>query len=224
MLRSLVEGDAYVGEVVSLGYNDAILQIHDFHRQQVGGIPALCFLLASRVNPQTTPDARAEDASVILLRVMDHADLPNAEEAKRVRVETAQRVSGEVGVNWDDRAVMDATTHQLLSYAGVRCRVIGTFYMTDSGTDSAPDWQLCFGSDISNYYPNRGLKVYKPRDAALAAIANYRDPQRLVFDPSHPLYALRPREPLTVTFGFYSPAVSFCYPGGEGTLGSPHGS
>jgi len=80
-LRGLVEANAYVGEVVSLGYNDAILQIHDFHRQEVGGIPALCFLLASRVNPQTTPDARVEDASVILLRVMDHADLPNAEEA-----------------------------------------------------------------------------------------------------------------------------------------------
>jgi hypothetical protein len=176
MLRGLVEGDAYVGEVVSLGYNDAILQIHDFHRQKVGGIPALCFLLASRVNPQTTPDARAEDASVILLRVMDHADLPNAEEAKRVRVETAQRVSGEVGVNWDDRAVMDATTHQLLSYAGVRCRVIGTFYMTDSGTDTAPNWQLCFGSDISNYYPNRGLKVFKPRAEVLARIVNFRDP------------------------------------------------
>ncbi|MCJ7545596.1 MAG: DUF87 domain-containing protein [Deltaproteobacteria bacterium] len=176
MLRGLVEANAYVGEVVSLGYNEAILQIHDFHRQQVGGIPALCFLLASRVNPQTTPDARAEDASVILLRVMDHADLPNAEEAKRVRVENAQRVSGELGVNWDDRAVMDATTHHLLSYAGVRCRVIGTFYMADLETDSAPNWQLCFGSDISNYYPNRGLKVFKPRAEVLEHIVNFRDP------------------------------------------------
>lgn len=176
MLRGLVEANAYVGDAVSLGYSEAILQIHDFHRQQVGGIPALCFLVASRVNPQTTPDARLEDASVILLRVMDHADLPNAEEAKRVRVETAQRVSGEVGVNWDDRTVMDATTHQLLSYAGVRCRVIGTFYMTDSGIDSAPNWQLCFGSDISNYYPNRGLKVFKPRGEVLARIVNFRDP------------------------------------------------
>jgi hypothetical protein len=162
-LRGLADTNAYVGEVVSLGYSEAILQIHDFHRQQVGGIPALCFLLASRVNPQITPDPRVEDASMILLRVMDQADLPNAEEAKRVRVENAQRVSGEVGVNWDDRAVMDATTHHLLSYAGVRCRVIGTFYMADLGTDSAPNWQLCFGSDISNYYPNRGLKVFKPR-------------------------------------------------------------
>ncbi|MDA8079039.1 MAG: DUF87 domain-containing protein [Nitrospiraceae bacterium] len=176
ILRSLVDEAAYVGEVVSLGYSEAILQIHDFHRQRVGGIPALCFLLGSRVNPQVTPDPRAEDSSVILMRVMDHADLPNAEEAKRVRVENAQKVSGEVGVNWDDRTVMDATTHHLLSYAGVRCRVIGTFYMANLGDDAAPNWQLCFGSDISNYYPNRGLKVFKPRGDVLERIVNYRDP------------------------------------------------
>jgi hypothetical protein len=34
---------------------------------------------------------------------------------------------------------------------------------------------------------------------------------------------LRPAEPLEVTFGFYSPSISFCYPGGEGILGSEHG-
>lgn len=182
-LRGLIDAAAYVGEVVSLGYSDAILQIHDFHRQQVGGVPALCFLLASRINPQVIPDPRAEDTSVILLRVMDHADLPNAEEAKRVRVENAQRVSGEVGMNWDERAVMDATTHHLLSFAGLRCRVIGTFYMADLGTDSAPEWRLCFGSDISNYYPNRGLKVFKPRADILQRIVNFRDP--MIFSHVH---------------------------------------
>jgi hypothetical protein len=43
-------------------------------------------------------------------------------------------------------------------------------------------------------------------------------------DPSHPVHALRPADPLEITFGFYSPAISFCYPGGEGPLGSEHGS
>ena len=38
------------------------------------------------------------------------------------------------------------------------------------------------------------------------------------------LAALRPADPLQVTFGFYSPSISFCYPGGEGPLGSEHGS
>lgn len=175
-LRALLDVDAYVGEVISLGYSEAIVQIHDFHRKGVGGIPALCFLLASRVNPQTPPDVTEEDSSVILLRVIDHADLPNADEARRVRVENAQRVSGEVAINWDDRTVMDATTHNLLSYAGIRCRVIGTFYMSNLGTEQTPDWKLCFGSDISNYYPNRGLKVFKPRGEILAGVVNFRDP------------------------------------------------
>jgi hypothetical protein len=39
-------------------------------------------------------------------------------------------------------------------------------------------------------------------------------------DPAHGVHALRPGEPLTTTFGFYSPSISFCYPGGEGPLGT----
>ena len=43
-------------------------------------------------------------------------------------------------------------------------------------------------------------------------------------DENSSTYQLRPADPLVVTFGFYSPAISFCYPGGEGILGSEHGS
>ncbi len=179
-LTALVEDSAYVGEVYSLGYDEALVQIHDFHRQQVGGIPALSFLIATRVGPGALADVRQEDASIVLLRVLDKADLPNADEALRVRVETAQRVSGEVARHWDDRAVMDPTTHNLLSYAGVRCRVLGTYYMINTGSDAAPAFRLFFGSDLSNYYPNRGLKVFKPRGRVLEAIVNFRDP-RLTF-------------------------------------------
>jgi len=43
-------------------------------------------------------------------------------------------------------------------------------------------------------------------------------------DPSHPVYQMRPADPLTITFGFYTPSMSFCYPGGEGPLNqAPHG-
>ena len=38
------------------------------------------------------------------------------------------------------------------------------------------------------------------------------------------LGALAPADPLETTFGFYAPAISFCYPGGEGPLGTAHGS
>lgn len=43
-----------------------------------------------------------------------------------------------------------------------------------------------------------------------------------ILDPS--LSAFTPADPLEVTFGFYSPDITFCYPGGEGPLGSVHGS
>ena len=36
--------------------------------------------------------------------------------------------------------------------------------------------------------------------------------------PDHPCHALRPKTPLEVTFGFYAPRASFCYPGGDGPL------
>ena len=81
--------------------------------------------------------------------------------------------------HWDSAGVMDANTWHLLSYAGVRCRVIGTFYLEQNPKSEAEeDLVLKFGSDISNYYPNRGLKVYKPNERALANIVNYRDPDR----------------------------------------------
>ncbi len=41
--------------------------------------------------------------------------------------ENAQQVSGEVNINWDHRDVMDASTAHILSYAGVRCRVVERF-------------------------------------------------------------------------------------------------
>jgi DNA helicase HerA-like ATPase len=123
------------------------------------------------------PDIRKEDSSLVLLRVMDQADLPNAQEALRVRVENAQRVSGELEKTFDHKDVMDPTTNNLLGYAGVRCRVLGTFYFDTVDGADGPKYALIFGSDLSNYYPNRGLKVFKARGDVLGRIMNYRDPR-----------------------------------------------
>lgn len=104
---------------------------------------------------------------MILMRVIDQADLPNAQEAMRVRVENAQRISGELDKTFDHRDVMDPTTNNLLGYAGVRCRVLGTFYFDQGDYSDEKTYQLMFGSDLSNYYPNRGLKVFKARGDVL---------------------------------------------------------
>jgi hypothetical protein len=174
--QSLIQLDQYVGDVYAINYEAATVQIHDAYRMRVGGIPSLCFLIATRINPdQEAIDYKHEDTSIILLRVMDATSTPNSSEAERIRFETAQKTSGETK-HWDETGAMDSNTAHLLSFAAVKCRVIGTFYM-DRRSDEAQedDIILRFGSDLSNYYPNRGLKVYKPNGKALEIIANYRD-------------------------------------------------
>ena len=167
--QKLIQQNEYVGELYSINYETARVIIHNSERKKVGGIPSLSFLIASRVDPAnaTDIDFKSEDASFIFLRVMDSAPLPQDKEAERIRVETAQRVSGEIEKHWDSDGAMDAKTRVLLGYAGVQCRIIGTFFLEENGNNSEAPLCLKFGSDISNYYPNRGLKVFKPTAAAL---------------------------------------------------------
>lgn len=176
--QKLVQEKQYIGELYSINYETARVIIHDYQKNKVGGVPSLSFLIATRVNPyiDETVNFQREDSSVILLRVMDAAQLPQEKENERIRTEVAQRVSGEADKHWDTDGVMDAKTRNLLSFAAVECRIIGTFYLDlqhQDQTDS--DLILKFGCDISNYYPNKGLKVYKPNAEALEAIVNYTD-------------------------------------------------
>ena len=178
--QKLIQPDEYVGDLYSINYETARVIIHDFHRAKVGGIPSLSFLIASRVDPSKNDiDFKAEDASFILLRVMDAAALPQDKEAERIRVETAQRISGETEKHWDDAGAMDMRTKNLLGFAGVQCRIIGTFFLEENGYNGEAPLNLKFGSDISNYYPNRGLKVYKPNGKALEHIVNYAEPSSI---------------------------------------------
>ena len=79
---------------------------------------------------------------------------------------------------------------------------IGTPAVTASG-------QLSYITDIG------GRLV----DGIYPWIATLVDPWEVTslefLDPDSSIYALRPRSPLEVTWGFYSPNASFCYPGGE---------
>lgn len=178
--KKLIQPEQYVGELYSINYETAKVIIHNYYRQKVGGIASLSFLIATRINPNGDSEIKftEEDSSVILLRVMDSTSLPQDVEAERIRVETAQRVSGEDDKLWDVTA-MDARTKNLFDFAGLQCRIIGTFFLDEDLYNSEAPLSLRFGSDISNYYPNRGLKVYKPTSEALKEIINYCDPANI---------------------------------------------
>lgn len=179
LLGSLIQFKQYVGEVWSISYESALVMVHDKLRMNVGGIAGLSFLVATRIKEEDEKiDYTKEDAAAILLRVMDAAPLPNASEADRIRAGAAMQATEETH-HWDEPKVMDGRTYNELSYAGVKCRVIGTFYVDKA---SGEKLVLKFGGDLSNYYPNQGLKVYKPNGDALRRIVNFRDPERIKID------------------------------------------
>lgn len=175
--------ERYVGELWRLDYEKAVVMVHDFHRRRVGGIPNQCFLLATRMRADGLMPYSEEDASLVLLRVLDAAALPADVEMARIRAEAGQRAVG-TETFWDDSSMIDGYTSNFLSFAGVACRVVGTFYLEQNPSGGKEDAALRFGSDLSNFYPNRALKVYKPTDEALSLIVNYRDATRA---QKHPL-------------------------------------
>lgn len=184
LLGKLVQKDQYLGETLRMDFRNVTVQVHDHHRRQVGGIPHLSYLVASRVQPwKTSIDWADEDASVLLLRVLGAAPTPSDMLDGIVRAEAARRATGNETEHWDTGEYMDGYTRHQLSFAGLTCEVVGTFYLGRRDAQKGL-FELRFGTDINNFYPNKGLKVYKPIGEALREIVNFRDPS---LTPDHPL-------------------------------------
>lgn len=181
-LATLLDPSRICGDLINIDYSSALVLVHDRLRSNVGGVPKGCFLVASRLAPGATPNAMLEDTSLILLRVLDKAPLPNSSETDRMRYEAGQRVSASDNINWDDEQTLDKFTANFLRFAGVECRVIGTFMMRMS---QKGEWAVQFGADLSNIYSGRGMKVYKPDGELLKLIANFVRP--LPKADKHPL-------------------------------------
>ena len=170
-LLSLADADNYVGDLLSLNYDNAVVLVHDFHRQEVGGLPMGCFLLATRIDTQSPTPANEEDTALLLLRVVGGSQLPNHAETSTHRMEAGFRAS-DTPENWDSNKKTDQFTLHKLRYAGVQCDVLGTFRMKEINSY----WNLSFGADISNFYSGQGMKVYKPMGESLRRIVNYTKP------------------------------------------------
>ena len=179
-LVDMIVDDQYVGEVVNLVFDKAKVQVNDFFKKRVGGIPANCFLIATRMSPNSKKMVSEmskeekedfyyeEENSVILLRVVDSALLAGEMDKERIVTENAASSQGKA-VMWDE-SMIDPNIKQKMSFSGLSCRVIGTFFMEENDKGA---YELKFGNDLSNFYPNRSLRVYKPSSEALSAIVNF---------------------------------------------------
>lgn len=179
-LVDMIVEDQYVGEVVNLVFDKAKVQVNDYYKKKVAGIPANCFLIATRMSPKSKEMVAGmseqekdefyyeEDNSVVLLRVVDSAMLAGEMDKERIVTENAASSQGK-SVMWDE-SMIDPNVKQKMGFSGLSCRVVGTFFMEENGKGG---YELKFGNDLSNFYPNRSLRVYKPSENALSAIVNF---------------------------------------------------
>jgi hypothetical protein len=129
----------------------------------------ILFLSQLALTARRVADASVIDQEVVLLRVLEPVSLPQDNDFIRTRIEHHQRRTSNEKMPGDVNDGMDPITASELQAGGLRCSVLGTFYV-DEG-------RLRLGSDIENFMTMSRLRAYKPRGTALAMIVNHVNPE-----------------------------------------------
>ncbi|SHH07998.1 helicase HerA domain-containing protein [Streptoalloteichus hindustanus] len=175
LLRSELLADGRstrIGAIHQIDYGHAVVLTHDRWKFDAGGIPQFSFLLATA---QDVNDPRVDDDEVLLLRVEGTAPLSLERDLHAVREESLRTA---LSNNQDPSpsAVLDAeldpVTKNRVSFTGVRCKILGTFYEDDVDGQKV----LEFGADVDNFYATSTYRVLKPISDGLATIASYLKP------------------------------------------------
>jgi Helicase HerA, central domain len=157
-----------VGAIQTLNYERAIVITHDKWKEEVGGIPQHAFLLATA---REIGSGGGDDDEVLLLRVDGTAPLSLERDLQAVREESlrealSSKKDPSPSVILD--VELDPFTRNRVSFTGLSCQIIGTFY--EDGSHGQ------FGHDVDNFYATATYRVFKPVGDGLSAIASYIKP------------------------------------------------
>lgn len=161
--------NSFVGYVYGMRFDEALVLTNDHWKHSVGGIPHNSFLVGAGFNPERFADAQLIDKEVVLLRVLEPASLPHDNDFVRTRIEHHQRRTSNEMLPGDVNDGLDPMTASELQSGGLRCSILGTFYMEDG--------QLRLGSDIENFMSLSRMRAYKPTAVALSLIVNHVNPE-----------------------------------------------
>jgi hypothetical protein len=161
--------ESFVGYVYSMRFDEVLILTNDNWKHLVNGIPHNSFLVAAGFNPERMADAAIIDKEVVLLRVLEPASLPQDNDFVRTRIEHNQRRTSDEKLPGDVNDGLDPMTASELQSGGLRCSILGTFYIEDGN--------LRLGSDIENFMTLSRLRAYKPTEEALSLIVNHVNPE-----------------------------------------------
>ncbi|MDI1463304.1 DUF87 domain-containing protein [Catellatospora sp. KI3] len=162
-----------VGGVYRLDYERALVLTADKWKADAGGIPPFCFLLATARDISGRKVSDPDDDEVLLLRVEGVANLAMERDLLSVREEALRQalVGGRIPTT-DDVLGIDPYTKERISFTGLDCRILGTFYEEQLDGEMVLDW----GHDVDNFYATATYRVYKPIGDGLSSIASYLKP------------------------------------------------
>jgi hypothetical protein len=151
----------FVGRPFKISYTDASVLVADAWKERAQGIPQGCFLLAYY---DCDPD-KLELHEAVLLRVIEPAELPTDRDVVSSMVEFYKDT---IRTGSDKQSQLDQYSRYEFGFSGVKCSVLGCFYLDQTG-------KLLFGADLENFYSAHNYSVIKPNDELLTVIVNYRD-------------------------------------------------
>ena len=145
---------SFMGYVYGMRFDEVLILTNDNWKHSVNGIPHNSFLVAAGFNPLQMADAAPIDQEVILLRVLEPVGLPQDSDFVRTRIEHHQRRTSDEKLPGDVHDGLDPMTASELQAGGLKCSILGTFYIEDG--------QLRLGSDIENFMSLSRMRAYKP--------------------------------------------------------------
>lgn len=163
----LLQPENFVGWVYAIDYELAYVMTNDLWKYRALGIPHNCFLVAASFDPNNLVNVPEEEQEIILLRVLGSTKLPQDDDLVRTKIDHFKDQKSPQGTA--DRQ-MDEITQNELQFGGLKCRVLGTFFMDGN--------ELWLGSDLESYATATRLNVYRSHGKALELIVNYVDPIR----------------------------------------------
>lgn len=167
-MQPIIEGSQIIGGVYYMNYDECIIVSNDRWKDDAGGVPRHCYLLATAANWDDPEAFDENDAYAILLRATGPEKLPAEDDLMQVREEAMRRkitsdtsLEGQ-SVPGSSEEIMDILTKNEIQFSGINAKILGTIHEGDDGIE--------FGSDVETFYSSARYKVYKPNPAALARI------------------------------------------------------
>lgn len=163
---------SFVGYLYGTKFDEVLVLTNDKFKENVNGIPLNSFLIAAGFNPKEYGNTRNINKEIILLRVLEPASLPQDNDYIRTIIEYHQRRTKKEQYPDHSNDGFDPITASELQAGGLKCSILGTFYIDNNGN-------LRLGSDIENFMSLSNLRAYKPTGEELNKIINHVNPEVL---------------------------------------------